>query len=65
MEYDENDQLISEIYLSKKDVVTIMKYLENEQDENKLFKITYSNNGGFFYQELKFENKTISTKIDE
>ncbi len=63
--YDENDQLISEIYLSKKDVVTIMKYLENEQDENKLFKITYSNNGGFFYQELKFENKTVSTKIDE
>ena len=60
--YDENDQLISEIYLSKKDVVTIMKYLENEQDENKLFKITYSNNGGF-YQELKMEDKSFLGNI--
>lgn len=61
--YDENYQLISEIYLSKKDVITLMKYLRNEQDENKLFKITYSNNGGI-YQELRIENNIFSTKFD-
>lgn len=61
--YDENDQLISEIYLSKKDIIKLMKILEKEQNENKLFKITYSNNGGF-YQELRMDDKIISTKID-
>ena len=61
--YDENDQLITEIYLSKKDIIKLMKILEKEQNENKLFKITYSNNGGF-YQELKMEDNIVSTKID-
>lgn len=61
--YDENDQLITKIYLSKKDIIKLMEILEKEQDENKLFKITYSNNGGF-YQELKMEDNIVSTKID-
>lgn len=61
--YDEKNQLITEIYLSKKDIIKLMEILEKEQNENKLFKITYSNNGGF-YQELKMEDNIVSTKID-
>lgn len=61
--YDENDQLVSEIYLSKKDIEKLINIVKNEKDVNKCFKLTYCDNGGF-YQEIKLDNKTINTIVD-
>lgn len=52
--YNENDQLISEIYLSKNDIERLMNLVKNEKDANKRFKLTYCDNGGF-YQEIKLD----------
>lgn len=61
--YDENDQLVSEIYLSKKDIEKLINLVKNEKDVNKRFKLSYCDNGGF-YQEIKLDNKTINTIVD-
>lgn len=61
--YNENDQLVSEIYLSKNDIEKLFEIVKNEKDDRKLFKLTYCDNGGF-YQEIKLENKTITTTVN-
>ena len=61
--YNENDQLVSEIYLSKNDIEKLMNLVKNEKDANKRFKLTYCDNGGF-YQEIKLDDKTINTIVD-
>ena len=61
--YNEDEQLVSEIYLSKDDIEKLKNLVKNEKDANKRFKLTYCDNGGF-YQEIKLDDEPINIIVD-